>query len=147
MKIALLSSIILLTSLGFTNAPPIENEWVTDYEEAFIIAKRENKHVLINFTGSDWCGWCKRLNREVFSQAAFQEYAKENLVLLKLDFPRRTPQPQEVKMKNQGYARTFAVRGFPTIIIAAANQKVVLRTGYKKGGPDSYVKHIKRAIW
>ena len=147
MKMVFLFSIYYLTTLSFTNVPPVENNWMTDYEKAFIIAKRENKHVLINFTGSDWCGWCKKLDREVFGQKAFQTYAKENLVLLKLDYPRRTPQPREVKIKNQGYARTYGVLGFPTIIIAEANQKVVLRTGYKAGGPNSYVKHIKQAIW
>ena len=84
MKMTLLISSILIISLGFT---PIEETdgWITDYEDAFILAKRENKHVLINFTGSDWCGWCKRLDREVFSQPVFKEYAKENLVLLKLE--------------------------------------------------------------
>ena len=145
MKTALLSSLIIFVSVGFKPAPA-DDGWITDYEGAFILAKIEGKHVLINFTGSDWCGWCKRLDREVFSQAEFKEYAEENLVLLKLDFPRRTPQPREVKIANQAYARRFSVRGYPTILIAASNQKVVLRTGYKAGGPANYVKHIERAI-
>ena len=143
----------LLLSLLLTGAPanselvtdsPIV--WVTDYEEAFVKAKREGKHVLINFTGSDWCGWCKRLDREVFSQPTFQKYANEKLVLLKLDYPRRTPQPKEVKLRNQQLARDFAVRGFPTILLVKANQQVILRTGYKYGGADNYVRHLDVAI-
>jgi len=146
MKTIIFSSLVILVSLAFIRPTSIENVWVTDYEEAFIKAKKENKHVLINFTGSDWCGWCKKLDREVFSQTEFKEYAKENLVLLKLDFPRRIPQSAEVKRKNQEYAQKFAVRGFPSIFIVQANQNVVLRTGYKAGGPVGYIKHIERAI-
>ncbi len=145
MKTILLSSMIIFGALGFTQ-PPIENNWVTDYDEAFVKARNENKHVLINFTGSDWCGWCKRLDREVFNQQEFKEYASENLVLLKLDFPRRTPQPKDVKLRNQRYAQEFGVRGFPTILIAQANQNVVLRTGYKAGGAEQYIEHIDRKI-
>ena len=137
---------LLVISFGFDAPPAAENDWVTDYEEAFILAKRGNKLVLINFTGSDWCGWCMRLSREAFSQAALQTYAKKNFVLLKLDYPRRTPQPQEVRLKNQGYARDYGVWGFPTIIIAEANQKIVMRTGYRAGGADAYVRHIQQAV-
>jgi len=145
MKFSILIGLFLIVSFGFTPRADTD-EWITDYEKAFVIAKLENKHVLINFTGSDWCGWCKRLDREVFSQPAFKEYAKENLVLLKIDFPRRTPQSREVKIKNQGYAKMFAVRGFPSIFIVKSNQRVVLRTGYKAGGADNYISHISRMI-
>lgn len=146
MRVVLLSLLIVIISLGYVMMPPGQGDWVTDYEEAFVMAKRENKHVLINFTGSDWCGWCQKLDREVFNQGEFREYAKKNLVLLKLDFPRRTVQPHEVKIKNQGYAKRFAIAGFPTILIAKANQNIILRTGYKSGGPDKYIKHIEQAI-
>lgn len=145
MKSLLLSFLIFGFSTS-TDLAPAELEWVTDYEDAFVQAKKEGKLVLINFTGSDWCGWCKRLDREVFSQPAFQEYAEENLVLLMLDYPRRTPQSKEVKIKNQQLAREFGVRGFPTILLAKPNQQVILRTGYQRGGAESYVRHLKRAI-
>ena len=123
----------------------VEVDWVTDYEAAFVKAKKEGKMVLINFTGSDWCGWCKRLDREVFTQQAFKDYAAHNLVLLKLDYPKRTPQPNELKVQNQKLARDFSVRGFPTILLLKSNQEVVLRTGYQQGGPDNYVAHLKQA--
>lgn len=145
MKIAIISLLVIFTSFVFDTTPD-ENVWITDYEVAFIKARNENKHVLINFTGSDWCGWCRKLDREVFSQSGFIEYAKENLVMLKLDFPRKTPQPREVKIKNRSYARRFGVTGYPTILIAKANQRVILRTGYKAGGAEKYVKHIDRVI-
>lgn len=144
MKILMLS--IALLFLSSANTPNEETVWVTDYEAAFVKAKKEEKHVLINFTGSDWCGWCRKLDAEVFSQPEFQKYAKENLILLKLDFPRRTPQPKEIKIQNQKLAQQFAVRGFPTILVVKANQQVVLRTGYQRGGAASYVKHLDRVI-
>ena len=72
MKIAILTALLVFSSTGFVSIPD-ENVWVTDYEEAFVKARNENKHVLINFTGSDWCGWCKKLEREVFSQPEFKE--------------------------------------------------------------------------
>lgn len=127
---------------------PVEDEltWESDYEVAFVKAKKEGKLVLINFTGSDWCGWCKRLDREVFSQSAFKTYADKKLVLLKLDYPRRTPQPQDVKLKNQQLARDFAVRGFPTILLVKSNQQVILRTGYQYGGVEKYIEHLDQAI-
>ena len=139
-----LFSLLILTT-GF-DSPSDELTWVTDYEEAFVKAKQEGKYVLINFTGSDWCGWCKRLDQEVFSQTEFKEFANENLVLLKLDYPRRTPQSREVKLRNQQIAREFGVRGFPTIILAKENQQIVLRTGYQRGGAQNYVNHLKRAF-
>lgn len=145
MKPVFFTLLLSILSLGAT-APSNSDPWLTDYEEAFIKAKREDKYVLINFTGSDWCGWCKRLDREVFSQPQFQAYADKKLVLLKLDYPRRTPQPQEVKVRNQKLAQEFAVRGFPTILIARANQQVVLRTGYQYGGVENYIAHIEKAL-
>ncbi len=144
MKILMLS--IAMLFLSSANSPVVENEWMTDYEAAFVKAKKENKYVLLNFTGSDWCGWCRKLDAEVFTQPEFQKYAKEKLVLLKLDYPRRTPQPKEIKIQNQKLVQQFAVRGFPTILLAKANQQVVLRTGYQRGGAASYVQHLDRAF-
>lgn len=146
MRNLLLVTFFALISLSCVAPERDVNGWITNYESAFVQAKKEGKHVLINFTGSDWCGWCKKLDAEVFSQPKFKEYAAKNLVLLKLDFPKRTPQSQEEKIQNQKLAQQFGVRGFPTIIIARSNQQVVLRTGYQAGGVDKYIQHLDRAI-
>jgi protein disulfide-isomerase len=122
------------------------NQWVTDYEEAFELAVKKEKYVLINFTGSDWCGWCHKLTDEVFSQPEFQKFAEDELILLKIDFPRRTKQSKEEKIQNQRLANRFAVQGFPTILLADPNEKVVLRTGYRRGGANQYISHLKRYI-
>ena len=117
--------------------------WTTDLGKAIETAKSENKAVLVNFTGSDWCHWCFKLSDEVFSQDEFKEYAYENLILVKVDFPRSIPQSNETKAYNQSLAQKFGVQGFPTIIIINSSGKPVAKTGYQAGGAGNYISHIK----
>jgi protein disulfide-isomerase len=117
--------------------------WTTDLGKAIETAKAENKAVLVNFTGSDWCKWCFKLSGEVFSQDEFKEYAAENLILVKVDFPRSIPQSNETKAYNQSLAQKFGVQGYPTIIIINSQGKSVAKTGYQPGGAVNYVSHIQ----
>jgi disulfide reductase len=117
--------------------------WTTDLEKAIETAKAENKAVLVNFTGSDWCVWCFKLSDEVFSQDEFKEYADENLILVKVDFPQNIEQSDQTKAYNQSLAQKFDVQGFPTIIIINSQGKPVAKTGYQPGGPINYINHIK----
>ena len=91
--------------------------WLNDYKKAQEQAKANNKLLLLNFTGSDWCGWCIKFDKEVWSQPRFKDYARDNLVLLELDFPRRKDQPVEVKKQNLQLAQQYEVLGFPTIVV------------------------------
>jgi len=121
--------------------------WETDFEKASARAKAEGKHMLVDFSGSDWCGWCVKLDKEVFSKKAFREYAKENLVLVLADFPRDdSKQSAELKKQNKGLAEKFGVRGFPTVYILDSDGKPVAKTGYQAGGPEAYVEHVKKLI-
>lgn len=117
--------------------------WETDFEAAKARAAKEKKTILMNFTGSDWCGWCKRLDREVFSQEAFQNFAASNLILVKIDFPKYVKQTEEVKNRNWKLAERYGVSGFPAILLVDATGTEKLRTGYIGGGPDQYVNHLK----
>lgn len=119
------------------------NLWLTDYDQALKVAAEKKLPVLVDFTGSDWCGWCIRLDKEVFSQDAFKAYAKENLVLLKLDFPRRNKLPKDEAARNQALAEKFGIQGFPTIVLLGDDGQEKARTGYKPGGADAYVEHLK----
>lgn len=121
-------------------------EWLTDFGKAKEIAKELNRPILVNFTGSDWCGWCIKLSNEVFTKEAFQQYANDSLVLLKLDFPRKIPQTPEVKAANEKLARDFGVEGFPTIVLLDTKGKEINRTGYQPGGAEAYVKHLKELL-
>lgn len=123
-----------------------ENEmWITDFAKAKTLASEKNIPILVDFTGSDWCGWCMKLDKEVFSKTEFQEYAKENLILLKVDFPRKKlPEPQA--SANGELATKFKIEGYPTIVLGDAEGKELNRTGYKPGGPAAYVAHIQALL-
>jgi protein disulfide-isomerase len=121
-----------------------ESTWMTDQPAALAKAKAEGKTVLLDFTGSDWCIWCKRLDAEVFSQPEFKSYAEKNLVLVKLDFPRSTPQPAAEKRQNQGLAERYKIEGFPTIIVLNANGDKVGELGYMEGGAGPWLAELKK---
>jgi len=89
--------------------------WLVDLDEAYAISVKEKKPILANFTGSDWCGWCKKLDADVFSKPEFQEWAKKNVVLLELDFPRRFQIPQKNQQQNAAMQQALGITGYPTI--------------------------------
>ncbi len=120
--------------------------WLTDFAQAKKTAAETQRPVLVDFSGSDWCGWCIKLDQEVFSQAAFKAYAASNLVLLLADYPRKKEQPAELKKQNEGLAETYAIRGFPTILLLDAAGKELARTGYRAGGAEAYVEHLKQLL-
>lgn len=129
--------------------PPVKKvrgnaTWTTDYAGALRRAKDDGKLVMLDFTGSDWCGWCKRLDSEVFSTQEFKDYAAENLVLVKLDFPRNIEQSEAEKRQNNDLLRRFGVRGFPTIIMLDTQGNPVSQMGYQPGGPGPFIDQLKQ---
>lgn len=120
-----------------------EGEWTTDYRAALAQAKEENRQVFLFFTGSDWCGWCKRLEAEVLSTPEFQTYAKKKLILVKLDFPRRTPQSSQVKQQNQRLQEQYQIEGYPSIVVLNSRGKTIGQLGYQPGGPKPFVDQLK----
>ena len=121
--------------------------WETDFAKASAKAKAEGKYILIDFSGSDWCGWCVKLDKEVFSKNAFKNYAKENLVLVLADFPRdKSKQSEKLQKQNKELAKKYNVGGFPTVFILNPEGKLIDKTGYQDGGPEAYVTYIKKVI-
>ncbi len=120
--------------------------WKTDYEAALKQAAAENKYVLVDFSGSDWCGWCIKLEQEVFSQKEFTDYAGTGLICVLVDFPRSKEQPEAQKAANQALAERYSIQGFPTVLILNPQGKVITRDGYQSGGSAKYVEFIKRVI-
>jgi protein disulfide-isomerase len=118
-------------------------QWTTDYQKALAEAKSSGKKVLLNFTGSDWCGWCIRLDKEVFSQPEFGQYAANHLILVKLDFPRKKKLPAALTRQNEQLAQQFGVRGFPTIYVVDQNGRTLHQSGYVKGGPRAFLATIR----
>lgn len=120
--------------------------WLTDLKEANVQAAREGKAVLINFTGSDWCPWCIKLRQEVFSQPEFEAFAAKNLVLVEIDFPKRTPLPPEQQKVNAGWAAQYRVEGFPTVVFLDRQGREVHRAGYRPGGAQVFLQNVSAAI-
>lgn len=121
-------------------------KWETDLQTAKKRAKEENKKILADFTGSDWCGWCIKLKKEVFDTPEFQEYASKHLIMLELDYPRQKQLPAELKEQNDKLAQEFQVQGFPTILLMNSRGKEINRTGYQAGGPEKYIEHLKELL-
>lgn len=117
-------------------------EWTTNLMVGVAKARQQDKDVLIDFTGSDWCVWCHRLDNEVFTQQPFAADAPQHFVLVKLDFPRQKPQPAEVRRANARWRDHYQVEGFPTIILADAQGRPYAQTGYQAGGAEAYVEHL-----
>ncbi|MDC0339282.1 thioredoxin family protein [Flavobacteriales bacterium] len=128
------------------------NGWEVNLETAQAISIKTGKPILANFTGTDWCGWCIRLKKEVFVKDEFIKWANENFVLLELDFPKRFALPANIKEQNQQLAQAFGVRGYPTIwaFTISTNEetgkseiKGLAKTGYVAGGPKSWIKDFE----
>jgi thioredoxin-related protein len=108
-------------------------------------ARSENKMVLLDFTGSDWCGWCKKFDKDVLSTDKFAGYAKSKLVLVTLDFPSHIKQDAALKHTNQEIKKRFGVNGFPTVVLLnSAGRELGRQVGYLKGGPDAFIAELDR---
>ncbi|MBL6829208.1 MAG: thioredoxin family protein, partial [Puniceicoccaceae bacterium] len=108
------------------------DDWMTDFAAAKIKAAAEQKPLLLDFTGSDWCGWCIKLDKEVFSQKVFKEFAADNLVLVELDFPRGKEQSEDLKAQNKALSEKYGIRGFPTILVLSPEGELIEKTGYQR---------------
>ena len=121
-------------------------EWETDFAKASAAAKAGQKYMLLDFSGSDWCIWCIRLEKEVFSTKDFQQYAAKNLVCVLLDFPHAKTLSAELKQQNADLAEKYQIKGYPTVILLNPDGKLVGETGYQEGGGKKYVEHLQGII-
>lgn len=133
-----LASLLLLGQLQAA-----ELNWLTDLNKAKNEAKSANKAILIDFTGSDWCGYCKKLHKEVFVTDEFADYAKKNLILVEIDFPRSKPLPEAQQKANDKLKAEYNIRGFPTLVVLdSTGKKLGEEVGYGGGGPKAVIKKI-----
>lgn len=128
--------------------------WHTDLSKASELSIKEKKPLMLFFTGSDWCGWCIRLQKEVFKTDEFTKWAKENVILVELDFPKRTPQDEATRLQNFNLQKTFQVRGYPTVWFVnpqlqeenKMNLDALGSTGYVAGGPEKWLEGANSII-
>lgn len=135
---------MLMTSI--TTAQAAHEDWETDFNKAKEIATKEKKDMLVNFSGSDWCGWCIKLDKEVFAHDAFLKEAKKNFVLVVLDFPNKPENkakiPEDLQKLNNKVKTEFAVTGFPSVFLTDSKGVPYAKTGYQAGGPEKYITHL-----
>jgi thioredoxin-related protein len=152
MKTIALFTLLILGQMSFAQKATMT--WYTDINQATEISKKENKPMMLFFTGSDWCGWCHRLQNEVFKTAEFEKWAKENVILVELDFPRSKPQTEAVKTQNKNMQQKFGVRGYPTCWFVKTQKmsdgKMDLAPlgskGYEAGGPSNWINGANQLI-
>lgn len=120
--------------------------WHTDINKAVELSRKEQKPMFLFFTGSDWCGWCIRLQSEVFKKPEFVQWAKEKVILVELDFPRRTAQSDVLRQQNMQMQQIFQVRGYPSVyfvkptsVDGKTNFEQLGQTGYVAGGPEKWL--------
>jgi thioredoxin-related protein len=129
-----------------SSAKPKIGEWTEDFDAALKEAKAQKKRAIVDFTGSDWCGWCVKLKSEVFDTTEFKDWAKKNAFLVELDFPRKKEQAEATKKRNRELLEKHGVEGFPTILVFDGDGKVVGKLGYVKGGPKEWIAAYEKAI-
>ena len=161
LKLSLFTALVFILNINaFGQAP--ENEykasmegWEVSLNKAFALSKETGKPILANFTGTDWCGWCIKLKREVFVTDEFKSWAEENVILLELDFPRRFKLPSEIAQQNTGLAQAFGVGGYPTIWVFSmtiddetnkSELQGLAKTGYVAGGPNAWIKDLESKL-
>lgn len=117
--------------------------WKTDFEAARKQAAAEDKVLLIDFTGSDWCTWCVKLRKEVFVQPEFEAGTKDRFVLVELDYPKdKKLVPEAVATQNAELLKKYPISGYPTVLLCDSEGKPFATTGYRPDGPRPYVAHL-----
>jgi len=148
LRVSFLALFVLIASISYaqtsTSDYKAENEgWLVNVDEAYALSQKTGKPIMANFTGSDWCGWCKRLTKSVFIHDEFKTWAEKNVVLLELDFPRRKQIPKEIKQQNSNLQKAFSVRGYPTIYVFDLAKKDDGEFAISALGKTGYTKTVK----
>ncbi len=136
--------VLLITAASSLAATP---PWTDDWDAAKAKSKSENKPILIYMTGSDWCGWCKKLEKEVISKKAFTDFAAEHFILMEADFPKTKEQPAPLKKQNAALRKTYLNGGYPTMyVLDAEGKKLSKDLGEIEGGLDGYIAKLKEFL-
>ena len=135
-------AVLLLTCISAPGA--WASAWTADFPSSLREAKRDGKLVLVAFTGSDWCGWCEKLQSEVLGKAEFRQYASKKLVLVEVDFPHHKAISQSQLAQNQQLAQWLGIRAYPTLVLLDADAWELGRTGYSPDGASGLIAELER---
>jgi len=138
---SLLSGIILLS---------LSIHWQNNFNEAKVLAQKQHKFILLNFSGSDWCGPCIRLHKEILETPVFEKFADSSLIMVNADFPRmkKNQLSAEQQKQNDAIADLYNTKGiFPLTLLIDANGKVWKEwDGFPNVSPEAFVEQVKNAI-
>jgi thioredoxin-related protein len=137
----------LAAALLISSAAPVfaEPGWTTDYAKAVEQARTDDKAILLDFTGSDWCPWCMKMKKEALDTPMFKQYAERNLVLVEVDFPHNKTQSGKVIAQNQNLSQKYHASAFPTfVIVSKTGTELGRQEGYLEGGPKAFIAELKK---
>ena len=141
-----IAAALALSTASCVRGEPAASGWSSDYKKAQKEAKADHKLVLLNFTGSDWCGYCFQLDRAILKQPQFKDYANKNLILVEIDFPRRKRLSVETQKQNQQLAAKYEVEGFPTLVLLNGDGKTLWKyDGLYTGGVAAFLAELDKA--
>ena len=124
-----------------------EIQWMTDFDAAKTLAKKESKPMFVVFTGSDWCPWCKKMENQIFATSTFKNALNGKVIFVKLDYPRNIAQDPATKKQNKQLAKQYSVNGFPVSLLLSSDGKEIERfSGFQSGGPEHFANKILEAI-
>ena len=138
---------LLTLAIAFALSPfasAAREGWTENFEAAKAQAKKQNKKIVLDFTGSDWCPFCLRLEKDVFSKPEFKDYAAKHLVLVEVDFPEHIKQSAATKKQNEALQTKYGVQALPTIVVLNPAGAKVAQSGYFDGGPKAFIKIVEQ---
>ena len=136
MKKTFLFFFLLITTIGFSQ------NWKTNFEDAKVQAATENKNIVLVFSGSDWCGPCIKLDKNIWQSDAFKKESAKKWVLVRADFPKKKANQlsDELTTSNKNLAEKYNKEGnFPLVVVVDSNGKVIGKTGYANVEPEDYI--------
>ena len=145
LSVAVLAATLTLTTMARLHANPSKAGWTQDESAALAKAKADKKMVLLDFTGSDWCSWCQKMDKEVFDTPEFKDYAKDHLELVEVDYPNQKPLAAATLKQNAELKQQYHIEGFPTLVVLDGNGTTVkVLEGYQPGGAKAFVETLKK---
>ena len=117
-------------------------KWMTDFQKATTLSKETNKPIVILFTGSDWCIWCTKVEKEIFNTPDFQAATMNKFIFVKADFPLNTDLPIDLILQNEKLKNQYGVKGFPAIVVISPSGELLGNLGYKEGGGTKFAETL-----
>lgn len=137
-----------VSKISSTSPAPAKAIWSTSYDDAVKQAKATNRPIMLYFSGSDWCPWCKKQWHEVFQTEDFASWSQDRVILVVVDFPRTKTLPAEQSQKNFSLQNKFGehLKSYPTTLFLNPKEEVIGKLGYKPDGKHGWMNRAQKFI-